>query len=328
MKLCSFQWRDGDYPRLGIVREGAVVDVQAAAACLNREAVRRDWAGVPRTMIEALADWDRVEPLLRDLQGASRVLDPESARDGARPAIVCLGALTLLPPVPRPPSFRDFYAFEQHVMKARNRRGRAMVPEWYDFPVFYFSNPAAMVGPGAGVAAPPGCRELDFELEVAAVVGRPARDLDARRAESVVAGYCVLNDWSARDLQRAEMKVGLGPAKGKDFATGLGPWLVTPDELEDVRAGRGYDLAMTARRNGTEVSRGNWRDIHWSFGEMLARASSGATLLPGDVIGSGTVGTGCILELGPENCGGWLEPGETVELEIERLGVLTHIIED
>lgn len=328
MKLCSYRWKDGDYPRLGLVRDKAVVDVLTAAACLNREAVRRDWAGVPRTMAEALADWDRVEPMLRDLLGASRLLDPETAREGARPAITCLGAVTLLPPVPRPPSFRDFYAFERHVKTARGRRGLDMVPEWYDFPVFYFSNPAAMLGHGTAVAAPPGSRELDFELEVAAVIGRPGADLAPEEAEGLIAGYCVLNDWSARDLQRAEMKVGLGPAKGKDFATGLGPWLVTPDELEDVRAGKGYDLAMTARRNGEEISRGNWRDLHWSFGEMLARASSGALLLPGDVIGSGTVGTGCILELGPEACGGWLSPGETLELEIERLGVLTHIIEE
>ena len=207
----------------------------------------------------------------------------------------------LLTPVPRPPSFRDFYAFEQHVKTARGHRGLEMVPQWYEIPVFYFSNPAVMTGPEMSVAAPPDCLELDYELEIGAVIGRGGRDLAAGDAEDHIAGYCVLNDWSARDLQRREMKVGLGPAKGKDFATGLGPWLVTPDELVDARAGKGYDLTMIARRNGEELSRGNWRDIHFSFGEMLARASRGVDLYPGDVIGSGTVGTGCILELRPEN---------------------------
>lgn len=328
MKLCSYARRPGDFPRLGLVRTDEVVDVVAAASLLNRENGARDWTGVPATMQEALDDWGRCAPLLRTLAQAAGGLKRDVARDGDRPAVLPLDGVQLLPPVPRPPSFRDFYAFEQHVRTARAHRGLDMVAEWYEFPVFYFSNPAAMLGHGAPLAPPPDTAELDFELEIGAVIGRACRDLDAADAESAIAGYCVLNDWSARDLQRAEMKVGLGPAKGKDFATGLGPWLTTPDEIADRRAGKGYDLAMVARRNGAEISRGNWRDLHWSFGEMLARASRGVTLHPGDVIGSGTVGTGCILELRPERAGGWLRPGDVLELEIEGLGVLAATVID
>lgn len=202
-----------------------------------------------------------------------------------------------------------------------------MVPEWYEQPVFYFSNPHSVIGPDAPVAAPPGCAELDYELEVAAVVGTGGRDLEPEEAEAGIAGFTIMNDWSARDLQRREMRVGLGPAKGKDFATSLGPWLVTPDELADRRAAKAYDLTMTARVNGREYSRGNLADLHWSFGELLAHASRGTELVPGDVIGSGTCGTGCILELSLVHGSDrypWLEPGDVVELEVERLGVLRN----
>ncbi|MGQ0802279.1 MAG: fumarylacetoacetate hydrolase family protein [Actinomycetota bacterium] len=234
-----------------------------------------------------------------------------------------------LPPPTQPPSIRDFYAFEEHVATARRARGLEMVPEWYEAPVFYFSNPHSVIGTDQPVAAPPGCEELDYELEVAAVVGIEGRDLDADDAEGHIAGFTIMNDWSARDLQRREMKVGLGPAKGKDFATSLGPWLVPPDELADRRAGKAYDLAMTARVNGREYSSGNLADLHWSFGEMLAHASRGTRLVPGDVIGSGTCGTGCILELSLVHGSDeypWLVPGDVVELEVERLGVLRNPI--
>ncbi|MBW2459937.1 MAG: fumarylacetoacetate hydrolase family protein, partial [Deltaproteobacteria bacterium] len=219
-------------------------------------------------------------------------------------------------------SFRDFYAFEAHVKTARARRGLEMVPEWYDFPVFYFSNAASIIGPGVPLLAPTLGAWLDFELEIGCVIGKAGRDIPAERAEDHVAGYTIINDWSLRDVQRQEMKVGLGPAKGKDFATSIGPYLVTPDDLADLRTDKGYDLAMVGRINGTEHSRGNWRDLHFSFGEMIARASQGVELQPGDLIGSGTVGTGCILELGVDQVGRWLAPGDVVELEVERLGVL------
>jgi fumarylacetoacetate (FAA) hydrolase len=214
----------------------------------------------------------------------------------------------LLPPVPRPPSVRDAYAFEEHVRNAARVTGRPGVPdEWYELPVFYFSNPAAIYGPDDEIPFPAGSEELDYELEVAAVIG----------ADGAIGGFTVMNDWSARDLQRKEMKVGLGPAKGKDFATSLGPFVVTPDELGDLR------LEMVARVNGEERSRGNLGDMYHSWEAIVERASANTQLVPGDVIGSGTVGSGCILEHGD---GRWLQPGDVVELEVEGLGVLRNEI--
>jgi fumarylacetoacetate (FAA) hydrolase len=216
-----------------------------------------------------------------------------------------LADVRLRAPIPQPPSVRDFYAFEQHVATARATRGLEVPPEWYGQPVFYFSNPAAIFGPDDEIAFPATSSAWDYELEVAAVIG----------AEASIAGFTVLNDWSARDLQRAEMTVGLGPAKGKDFATSLGPVLVTPEELGGLR------LEMTARVNGEERSRGNLGDIHWPFEELAAHAAKSTRLLPGDVLGSGTVATGCILEHGD---GRWLRPGDEVELEVEGIGVLRN----
>lgn len=223
---------------------------------------------------------------------------------------------------------RDFYSFEAHVKNARARRGLEMLPEWYHFPVFYFSNARAIYYHRDLIPIPKASAEVDFELEIAALIGVPGIDIPVEEAEKYIAGYTIMNDWSARDLQRGEMKIGLGPAKGKDFATSLGPYLVTPDELADRRSGKGYDLQMIARRNGQEISRGNWKDIHFSVGEMIARASQDCMLYPGDVIGSGTVGTGCILELGPEHVGGWLSSGDQIELEVELLGVLANTLSE
>jgi fumarylacetoacetate (FAA) hydrolase len=210
-------------------------------------------------------------------------------------------------PVLRPPSVRDFYAFEQHVKTARASRGLEVPQEWYDIPVFYFSNPAAIYGPGDEIPKPPETNELDYELEVAAIIG----------VDGQIGGFTVMNDWSARDLQRAEMRVGLGPSKGKDFATSLGPIVVTPDEFD------GGSGAMTARVNGEERSRGELGDMHHSWDAIVAAAARNTRLLPGDVIGSGTVGTGCILELGD---GRWLQPGDVVELEVEGIGVLRNTV--
>jgi fumarylacetoacetate (FAA) hydrolase len=218
-----------------------------------------------------------------------------------------LDEVRLRPPVLHPPSVRDFYAFEEHVRRARELRGLEVPPEWYELPVFYFSNPAAIYGPGDEVPYPAETEELDYELEVAAVIG----------ADGAIGGFTVMNDWSARDVQRAEMKVGLGPAKGKDFATSLGPVLVTPDELGDLH------LEMVARVNGEERSRGNLREMYHSWDAIVARAGRNTVLRSGDVLGSGTVGTGCILEHGD---GRWLQPGDVVELEVEGIGVLRNSV--
>jgi fumarylacetoacetate (FAA) hydrolase len=229
-----------------------------------------------------------------------------------------------LPPVA---SIRDFYAFEQHVATCRRQRGLDMLPQWYEIPVFYFSNPTSVIGPDDPVFAPRDSLALDFELEIACIVGREGRDLpDDDRAMGWVAGFTIMNDWSARDLQRAEMAVGLGPSKGKDFATSLGPELVPFDELADRYLDGRLDLAMTASLNGKPLSRGNAASMHWTWPQLLAHASRDATLRPGDVLGSGTVGTGCILELTPESVGGWLKPGDVVELNVERLGTLRNPI--
>ena len=227
------------------------------------------------------------------------------------------------PPILAPPTFRDFYAFEQHVGTMWKRRDMEIPEAWYRLPIFYFSNTSEIRGPDEPVWAPRGSSELDYELEVAALIDTPVQDLDAARGEEAIGGYLILNDWSARDLQREETTVRLGPAKGKDFASSIGPWLVTPDELTDARSGKGYDLAMTASVNGAELSRGSWSSAHFSFGEMVERASADVRLRPGDLLGSGTVGTGCLLEIRDETLGRYLEPGDTVSLAIERLGELT-----
>ena len=216
-----------------------------------------------------------------------------------------LAEVDFRPPVLHPPSVRDFYAFEQHVKTARALRGQEVPPEWYELPVFYFSNPAAIYGPEDEIPAPPDTKELDYELEVAAIIGADAR----------IGGFTVMNDWSARDLQRAEMKVGLGPAKGKDFATSIGPLLVTPEEFD------GASGTMVARVNGAERSRGNLADMYHSWDAIVTQAARNTYLRPGDILGSGTVGTGCILEHGN---GRWLQAGDVVELEVEGIGILRN----
>jgi 2-keto-4-pentenoate hydratase/2-oxohepta-3-ene-1,7-dioic acid hydratase in catechol pathway len=226
-------------------------------------------------------------------------------------------------PIPVPPSIRDFMAFEEHLISSMHAIGREVDPAWYEIPVFYFTNPAAVRGPKDPVNIAPGSTQFDYELEVAAVIGRAGSDIPVERAADHIAGYTVLCDWSARDHQALEMRVGLGPVKGKDTATSLGPWLVTPDELAPHAKGKGFDLEMTATVNGEQYSTGNWSAIHWSFAQMICFASRGTEVRTGDIIGSGTVGTGCILELarvhGAERYP-WLQADDQVRLEIEGLG--------
>lgn len=235
----------------------------------------------------------------------------------------------VLAPVPVPPSVRDFYAFESHVLACAKALDQPINPDWYELPVFYFQNPQATRGHRADVELAPGSTRFDFELEVAAVVGRAGRDLHPEEAEEHIAGYMLMSDWSARDLQAREMKQTMGPVKGKDTATSYGPWLVTPDELSGRRGAKAYDLKMTASVNGRPYSEGNLDDLHWSFGQMMAYASRGTLLVPGDIIGSGTVGTGCILELSlvhGEDQYPFLKVGDEIRLEVEELGSISTTI--
>ncbi|MFW6772920.1 fumarylacetoacetate hydrolase family protein [Nocardioides sp. CPCC 205120] len=238
------------------------------------------------------------------------------------------GEVRILSPLATPPTFRDFYAFEQHVRAGRSWRGLEMDPTWYEIPVFYFSNPYAFCGDG-DVPMTPGSSKFDFELEVAAVVGRSGHNLTVEEAEDHIIGYCVLNDWSGRDVQHREMTLSMGPVKGKDTATGLGPYLVTKDELAPYATATGFDRAMTLTVNGRLYASANWSDVHWSFPQMLAYASRGTEVRAGDVLGSGTCGTGCILELSRTNGEEefpWLEPGDEVVATVEGLGSLRNTI--
>lgn len=236
--------------------------------------------------------------------------------------------VALLSPLAVPPTVRDFYAFEAHVKAGRSWRGLEMDPAWYQIPVFYFSNPYAITGCGE-VPMTPGSSAFDFELEVAAVVTGAGRDLTPAEAEQAIGGYCVLNDWSGRDVQQREMTLSMGPVKGKDTATSLGPYFVTKDEIADRRDGTGYALEMTCSVNGREYSRALWSEVYWSFAEMAAYASRGTDIRPGDVLGSGTCGSGCIMELSRRADGAdypWLRPGDTVVAAVEGLGELANTV--
>lgn len=288
------------------------------------------YAGVIRDNQVVALSYPGLLELLRDpagLDAAQSALNREQEAEDA--SMYALDEVVLLAPIPDPPTLRDFYAFEQHVKTGRAKRGLEMLPEWYEIPTFYFSNTSEISGPEATMPYPLGCQELDFELEIACVIGREGKNIALEEAADYIAGYTIMNDWSARDFQRKDMRLSLGPGKGKDFATSLGPCLVTPDELASRRSGSGaserYDMAMLARINGKEVSRGNFKDIYYSFPQMIVRASQNARLRVGDVLGSGTVGTGCLLELGT-TVHRWLQPQDVVELEIAGIGVLRNRI--
>lgn len=339
MRLVSFNYIDRQ-PRAGALIGQAVIDLAAAAPLVFEDLEQQRWdlldilRGAPEGMgldgaIEIMAAvLDQLG--VSDADEFGEVLAPGRGLSGA---IAIGGVEMLLPldevrlaaPLPRPNSLRDFFAFEQHVAATHLNRSQDVPYAWYEIPVFYYGNHSAIYGPGADIPLPR-TRELDYELEIACVIGRAGRDIAEEDAEAYIAGYTIMNDWSARDLQREEMSVGMGPAKGKDFATSLGPWLATPDELANLALGDGrFNLRMVARVNGEERSRGNFRDIYYTFAQMIARASRDATLYPGDVLGSGTVGTGCLLEL-TGGAGPWLEAGDEVELEVSGLGLLRNRI--
>lgn len=250
-----------------------------------------------------------------------------------------LEEVKLLAPIPRPNSLRDAYAFRQHVETSRRNRGLEMIKEFDDFPVFYFSNHNAIFGPSDDIECMPSHFEkLDYELEIAILIGKEGRNIKAKNAKEYIAGFMIMNDMSSRGLQMKEMKLNLGPAKGKDFASVLGPYLVTPDELlgnvvNEDDSGCNYNLEMTCSVNGKLLSKGNLKDMAWSFEKIIERVSYGATIYPGDIIGSGTVGTGCLLEINGTNklkhsdfTEMWLKENDVVEMEIENLGKITNKI--
>ena len=302
MKLVSFL-NEGEV-RAGIVQDELIVDIHDVSG-----------GSLPKDMLSII---DLGEEGMKRMKELGTFSEKEKG-------VYSLRDVTLKSPIPRPVSIRDFYAFEEHVKTARKRRGLDVVPEWYDIPVFYFTNHLAVKGPLDHIEKPADCEWLDYELEIACVIGKEGRNISRDNAEDFIYGYMIMNDWSARDIQKHEMKVGLGPAKGKDFATSFGPYLVTKDEMDTHQSGDRLDLPMTAKVNGKLLSEGNYQDIHYTFRDMIERASKDVTLYPGEVIGSGTVGTGCILELGSEKHP-WLKNGDLVELEIKGLGVLKNTI--
>jgi fumarylacetoacetate (FAA) hydrolase len=286
---------------------------------------------LPETINPMLEDWENLAPVAKEAES--------KIKDGSlNIGHTDFSSAHILSPVPKPASCRDGYAFRQHVAAARRNRKVEMIPEFDQYPIFYFTNHNAIQGPGEIKCMPDHFKKLDFELEVAVVLGKKGRNFSAAEADQYIAGYCIMNDMSARFLQMEEMKLNLGPAKGKDFSTAIGPWLVTPDELEDFKVpakenhtGSAYNLKMTCSVNGKQVSEGNTKDMDWTFAEIIERCAYGTDVMPGDVIGSGTVGTGCFLELNgtgklnnPDYPEQWLQPDDVIEMKIEGLGTLTN----
>ena len=320
MKLVSYLEEERD--RLGVLINDMVYDMEILHPDL------------PTSMSMFLNYWEDMFPVA---QAGEMML-----REGSRASNkgIPVGNVQLLAPVPFPTSCRDGYAFRQHVAAARRNRGAQMIPEFDQYPVFYFTNPHSVQGPGDVNCMPDQLEKLDFELEAAIVICKHGRNISADEADEYIGGLMIMDDLSARRLQMEEMLLNLGPAKGKDFATTIGPWLVTLDELEEFvvpakegHVGKRWNLPMRCYVNEKQVSEGNLADMDWTFAEIIERASYGVNLFPGDVIGSGTVGTGCFLELNgtgkladPNYSEQWLLAGDVVELEIEHLGKLSNTI--
>ncbi len=317
MRIVTFLANDEE--RLGLhvgpFGTGKIIDVASTV----RAGFLPDALAVVKTGEAAL---DMLRQVLKDYEAGkvsgSAVLDEAKTK--------------LVSPIPRPVSMRDGYAFRQHVETARRNRGVPMIPEFDQFPIFYFTNHLAVTGPGDLPVQKLALERLDFELEAAVVVGKRGKNIPSSEADAHIFGYLIMNDWSARHLQMEEMKLNLGPAKGKDFATSLGPYLVTRDELASKAIpsakGERHDLRMKCFVNGKQVSDGNLKDMTWTFAQIVERASYGVELHPGEVIGSGTVGTGCFLELNGSKItdNQWLRPGDECVLEIDGLGRLVNTI--
>ncbi|PZR27210.1 MAG: fumarylacetoacetate hydrolase [Citrobacter freundii] len=320
MKIVSYLKEERE--QLGVLIDGFVYDMETLHPDL------------PGTMNMFLHYWDESLPVAQ----AGELMLREGSRTTNRRTPVA--EVQFLAPVPFPTSCRDGYAFRQHVAAARRNRKVEMIPEFDQYPIFYFTNHHSIKGPGPVACMPDHFEKLDFELEAAIVICKHGRNIKAEEADEYIGGLMIMNDLSARRLQMEEMLLNLGPAKGKDFATTIGPWLVTLDELKEFEVapkenhtGKNWNLTMKCRVNGQQVSLGNLADMDWTFAEIIERASYGVDLYPGDVIGSGTVGTGCFLELNgtgklndPNYKEQWLNEGDVVEMEIDQLGVLTNTI--
>ncbi len=327
MKFASYRHNQNDKPRFGFKRNKYIIDVVKSAIWLNEKKGNATFLDIPSSLKDSLKNWSLNFELLSELDGLITNDDIIETNKIDKPIANLESDLELMAPVPNPQSFRDFYAFEQHVRSARKLRGLDMHPDWFKIPIFYFSNAVALFGHKENIYYPSSTNELDFELEFAVILADGGTNISSESATSYIAGYTICNDWSARDLQREEMAMSLGPAKGKDFATSFGPYMVTPDELETAWGDDGkLHLRMTCHVNGVLISDGNTNDLYHPFEKMIERASMNTKLLPGDYLGSGTVGTGCILELRPENTNGWIKKGDVVRLEVERLGVLENKI--
>lgn len=318
MKLCTFEVAShlGRHDRLGCVTGSGIIDLNFAyAAYLASRGEPR-----PHAVAEALLPSGMLEFLrggAATMQAAATAcinVNPGLRGPRDETLIYAPGQVRLRTPLPDPPSIRDFYAFEQHVKNGFERRGEPMPQEWYEFPVYYQTGHHNIIGTDEDVLWPSFTEKFDYELELAAVIGRKGTNIRGAEARDYIAGFTIMNDFSARDIQRREMKVRLGPAKGKHWCTGLGPYLVTADDIRDP-----YNLRMVARVNGEQWSEGNSAMLFWKFEQMIEFLTQDDTVYPGDVIGSGTVGTGCGLELNR-----WVNPGDVIELEIEGLGVLKN----
>ena len=319
MKLVSFRVTTpvGPFTRVGAMHGQNIVDLNMAyvrwlADQHEAQPYRLANAQVPSNMLEFLEGGASTMAAARRALGYAVML-ASSTRGPSDETIVYQSAgVQLTAPLLNPSSLRDFIAFEDHIAATSKKRGQPIPPEWYKAPVYYKGNHHTIIGPDENLAWPLNTTKLDYELELACVIGSKGKDILEREAQDYIAGYTIMNDFSARDIQFQEMACRLGPAKGKDFATALGPCLVTPDEIEDLGT-----LTMVARVNGEEWSRGRFGTIHWSFSQMIAHVSRGEMIYPGDVFGSGTVGGGCGLEMDR-----YLKPGDVVELEIQPIGVL------
>ena len=303
MKLVTFRNIKGA-TSIGILKEGFVIDLHAQSHGV-----------IPSDMLSFIDEHTKYFDIVDEQQIAERGGD------------YTLEEIKLLAPLPNPRSFRDYVSFEQHLLNATARFGHSIAKEWYEMPIFYFTNHQAIYGPEDEICRPAKESKLDYELEMACVIGKQGKNIQAAEADNYIFGYTVFNDWTARSIQGAEMKVHLGPAKGKDFANALGPCIVTRDEMNQYLQGDGrLNVRMTSKINGKMICEGNFNTIHYSFGQMIERASENHVMLyPGDVLGSGTVGWGSLIETGGE-AHRFLEPGDVVEFEIEGIGVLKNFV--